>query len=88
MLDRKALQALGCWTGYWLERVEWPQGEERTLSLYLKPVSKIMYCEQCRARVTEPDWSTIRYLAMDEFALHKGHRYATVVVDPIGRQVL
>ena len=35
----------------------------------------------------EPDWSTIRYLAMDEFALHKGHRYATVVVDPIGRQV-
>ncbi|MCR4471948.1 ISL3 family transposase, partial [Burkholderia sp. SCN-KJ] len=31
---------------------------------------------------------TIRYLAMDEFALHKGHRYATVVVDPISRQVL
>ncbi|HDR9342783.1 TPA: transposase, partial [Burkholderia multivorans] len=29
-----------------------------------------------------------RYLAMDEFALHKGHRYATVVVDPISRQVL
>ncbi len=25
---------------------------------------------------------------MDEFALHKGHRHATVVVDPIGRQVL
>lgn len=41
-----------------------------------------------RTRVAEPDWSTIRYLAMDEFALHKGHRYATVVVDPIGRQVL
>ena len=41
-----------------------------------------------RARVAEPDWSAIRYLAMDEFALHKGHRYATVVVDPIGRQVL
>ncbi|SDD99422.1 Transposase [Cupriavidus sp. YR651] len=38
--------------------------------------------------VVEPDWSSIRYLAMDEFALHKGHRYATVVVDPIGRQVL
>lgn len=38
--------------------------------------------------VREPDWSQIRYLAMDEFALHKGHRYATVVVDPISRQVL
>ncbi|MGF6979759.1 transposase [Paraburkholderia sp. JPY465] len=38
-----------------------------------------------RARVADPDWSAIRYLAMDEFALHKGHRYATVVVDPIGR---
>lgn len=25
---------------------------------------------------------------MDEFALHKGHRYATIVVDPIGRRVL
>ncbi|ONP15905.1 ISL3 family transposase, partial [Burkholderia cenocepacia] len=50
MLDRKALQALGCWTGYRLERVEWPQGEARTLSLYLKPVSKVMYCEQCGAR--------------------------------------
>ena len=37
--------------------------------------------------MAEPDWSTIRYLAMDEFALHNGHRYATVVVDPIGRQV-
>ncbi|MBD2954879.1 ISL3 family transposase, partial [Burkholderia mallei] len=50
MLDRKALQALGCWTGYRLERVEWPQGDSRTLSLYLKPVSQIMYCEQCGAR--------------------------------------
>ncbi|AJK44765.1 ISL3 family transposase [Burkholderia plantarii] len=183
MLDRKALQALGCWTGYRLERVEWPQGEGRTLALYLKPVGKVMLCEQCgarcsqihetsirrvrdlplfeyrvvlhvprrrvwcdhcggprlekldwlgryqrvterfakacekllqaasvqavaafydlgwhtvksidkarlRARVRDPDWSSIRYLAMDEFALHKGHRYATVVVDPIGRQVL
>lgn len=183
MLDRKTLQALGCWRGYRLEKVVLPEGESRTLSLYLKPVSKVMYCEQCGSRcsqvhetvvrrvrdlplfdyrvvlhvprrrlwceqcggprlerlawlgryqrVTErlaracgqllqaatvqavavfyglgwhtvksidkarlresvqaPDWSGIRYLAMDEFALHKGHRYATVVVDPIGRQVL
>ena len=39
-------------------------------------------------RVLEPGWPGIRYLAMDEFALHKGHRDATVVVDPIARQVL
>lgn len=43
MLDRKTLQALGCWTGYRLDRVEWPGGESRTLSLYLKPVSKLMF---------------------------------------------
>ena len=41
-----------------------------------------------RQSVVAPDWSRIHYLAMDEFALHKGHRYATVVVDPISRQVL
>ena len=41
-----------------------------------------------RATVPAPDWTQIHYLAMDEFALHKGHRYATVVVDPIARQVL
>lgn len=40
------------------------------------------------AALPEPDWSTIRYLAMDEFALHKGHRYATVVIEPTRRQVL
>lgn len=183
MLDRKTLQSLGCWKGYQLDRVEWPEAEGRTLSLYLRPVSKVMHCEQCgercrqvhettvrrvrdlplfeyrvvlhvprrrvlcercggprlerldwlgryqrvtqrfadacekllrsssvqavaafydlgwhtvksidkmrlQARVLEPDWSGIRYLAMDEFALHKGHRYATVVVDPLTRQVL
>jgi len=41
-----------------------------------------------RQSVPEPDWSQIQYLAMDEFALHKGHRYATVVVDPTRGQVL
>jgi transposase len=41
-----------------------------------------------QASVAEPDWASIEYLAMDEFALHKGHRYATVVVEPIRRQVL
>ncbi len=60
MLDRKALQALGCWTGYRLERVEWPQGDSRTLSLYLKLVSKVMYCEQCAARCQQIHETTVR----------------------------
>ncbi len=38
--------------------------------------------------VSDPDWREIEYLGMDEFALHKGHRYATVVVEPLRRQVL
>lgn len=39
-------------------------------------------------QVKEPDWRSIEYLGMDEFALHKGHRYATVVIEPLRRQVL
>lgn len=38
--------------------------------------------------VVEPDWSSIKRLMMDEFALHKGHRYATVVADADSMQVL
>ncbi len=33
-------------------------------------------------------WSEVRRLVIDEFALHKGHRYATVVADADTRQVL
>ncbi|MGE8453108.1 MAG: ISL3 family transposase [Pseudomonadales bacterium] len=183
MLDRKLLESLGGWQGYRVDRVIWPEGVRRTLSIYLKPTGKVMHCEHCGARcrqvhettirrvrdlplfeyrvvlhvprrrlwcdqcggprlerlawlgryqrvtdrlaqacsqllqssnvqavarffdlgwhtvkaldkaqlqssVCEPDWSGIEYLAMDEFALHKGHRYATVVVNPISRQVL
>ena len=36
----------------------------------------------------EPDWSRVRRLVMDEFALFKGHRYATVVADADTHQVL
>lgn len=39
-------------------------------------------------QVEEPNWQEIEYLGMDEFALHKGHRYATVIVEPLRRQVL
>lgn len=35
-----------------------------------------------------PDRSVLRYLVMDEFALFKGHRYATVVINAENRQVL
>ncbi len=36
----------------------------------------------------EPDLGQVRYLVMDEFALFKGHRYASVVLDAETRQVL
>jgi len=35
-----------------------------------------------------PDPASLRYLAMDEFALFKGHRYATVVINAENQQVL
>lgn len=38
--------------------------------------------------VSEPDRSRLRYLLMDEFALHKGHRYATVVSCAETQQVI
>lgn len=52
MFDRKALQALGCWTGYRLERVEWPQGEGRTLSLHLAPDGRV--AGSCSADTAAP----------------------------------
>lgn len=38
--------------------------------------------------VPEPDLARVRHLVMDEFALFKGHRYASVVIDADTRQVL
>lgn len=63
------------------------QGVARFYGLHWHTVKAIDKA-RLQASLAPPDWSRIRYLAMDEFALHKGHRYATVVVEPTQRQVL
>jgi len=40
------------------------------------------------SRLGEPDLSEVSLLAMDEFALKRGHRYATIFVEPQRKQVL
>ena len=44
--------------------------------------------ERLARSVPEPDLGQVRFLLMDEFALFKGHRYATVVMDAERKQVL
>lgn len=44
--------------------------------------------EQLEAEFSDVDVSNLQYLAIDEFALHKGHRYATVFMDLAKRQVV
>jgi transposase len=41
-----------------------------------------------KATLGEPDLSDVDLLAMDEFAVKKGHRYATIFVEPQRKQVL
>ena len=41
-----------------------------------------------KERVGTVDLSNIEVLGMDEFALHKGHRYATIIVEPYRKEVL
>ncbi|HKL27133.1 MAG TPA: helix-turn-helix domain-containing protein, partial [Desulfuromonadales bacterium] len=41
-----------------------------------------------RDQVGSVDLSKVEVIGMDEFALHKGHRYATVVVEPYRKEVL
>lgn len=40
------------------------------------------------ARLGPVDLTTVRVIALDEFAIQRGHRYATVVVDPLRKRVL
>lgn len=41
-----------------------------------------------RATLGEPNLAGLEYLAMDEFAIKRGHRYATVFVEPNRKEVL
>lgn len=41
-----------------------------------------------KERVGTVDLTNVEVIGMDEFALHKGHRYATVVVEPYRKEVL
>lgn len=50
----------------------------------IKRISK----QRLAREVKEPDWSQVRRLVMDEFAIHKGHRYATVIINADNHQVL
>lgn len=50
----------------------------------LKAIDKARLARELPA----PDLNRVRYLVMDEFALFKGHRYASVVMDAERRQVL
>lgn len=41
-----------------------------------------------RERFSQLDLDGVQFLAMDEFAIQKGHRYATVIIEPRHRRVL
>ncbi len=57
------------------------------LGLHWHTVKSIDH-ERLRREVKDPDRSRLRRLMMDEFALHRGHRYATVVACADTQQVL
>ncbi|REL25308.1 ISL3 family transposase [Thalassotalea euphylliae] len=50
----------------------------------IKQIDKARLAQQVKA----PNWSRVKRLVMDEFALFKGHRYATVIADADTYQVL
>jgi transposase len=49
---------------------------------------KAIDCEALERRLGPVDLSTVDILGMDEFAIQKGHRYATVIVEPSRKRVL
>ena len=60
MFDRKTIEKLGGWEGYRVERIEWPQGESRTVTIHLKPSSRAMYCAHCGSRCRQVHETTVR----------------------------
>jgi transposase len=52
------------------------------------PVGKLIDKRALERELGPLDFSDVRVLGMDEFALHKGHRYATVLVEVQRKRVL
>jgi len=53
MFDRRTLEKLGCWHGYRVERVMWPEKVAGTIELHLRLVSRVMHSQRCGARCRE-----------------------------------
>jgi transposase len=79
-------QALVNWVEA-LSRLMPIQHVAQLLDLHWHTVKAIDH-RRLQRELVEPDRSKLRRLVMDEFALFKGHRYATVVMDADSQQVL
>ncbi|MFC4350859.1 ISL3 family transposase [Fodinicurvata halophila] len=75
-----------CWVES-LVRLLPVQHVAQLLALHWHTVKTIDH-RRLQREVRAPERSRLRRLIMDEFALFKGHRYATVVIDADSRQVL
>lgn len=49
---------------------------------------KAVDCADLQRRLGPIDLEGLEVIGMDEFAIHKGHRYATVIVEPMRKRVL
>ena len=87
LAGRRALtQAMVSWVEA-LVRVLPVRHVSELLGLHWHTVKAIDH-QRLRREVRSPDLRRVRRLVMDEFALHKGHRYATVAICAETQQVL